>query len=195
MTSNNEQLPCPRLCTNMPHAPSLLTLATSLSSRYLLLFPRLRELRHEGILLNSYQVVLKRPWCWERLKAGEEGDDRGWDGWMASPTRWTWVWASSGSGWWAGKPGVLQSTGSRSQTRLSNWTELSLSKSHLETALRGQVSRISLFLYMQTSLLNNHKMLSNWTWTFKWTWATTIPPNAHPLITSAVHAFIRHVSY
>ena len=41
----------------------------------------------------------KRPWCWERLKAGEEGDDRGWDGWMVSWTRWTWVWASSGS-WW-----------------------------------------------------------------------------------------------
>ena len=50
----------------------------------------------------------KRPWCWERLKAGGEGDDRGWDGWMASPTRWTWVWASSGSWWWTGKPGVLQ---------------------------------------------------------------------------------------
>ena len=39
----------------------------------------------------------KRPWCWERLKAGGEGDNRGWDGWMPSPTRWTWVWASSGS--------------------------------------------------------------------------------------------------
>ena len=38
----------------------------------------------------------KRPWCWERLKAGGEGDDRGWDGWMASPTQWTWVWANSG---------------------------------------------------------------------------------------------------
>ena len=54
---------------------------------------------------------LKRPWCWERLKAGGEGDDRGWDGWMASLTRWTWVWASSGSWWWTGKPGVLQSMG------------------------------------------------------------------------------------
>ena len=43
----------------------------------------------------------------ERLRAGSEGDDRGWDGWMASPTRWTWVWASSGSGWWTGRPGVL----------------------------------------------------------------------------------------
>ena len=52
---------------------------------------------------------LKRLWGWERLKAGGEGDDRGWDGWMASPTRWTWVWASSGSWWWTGRPGMLQS--------------------------------------------------------------------------------------
>ena len=51
----------------------------------------------------------KRPCCWERLKAGREGDDRGWDGWMASPTQWTWVWASSGSWWWTRKPGLLQS--------------------------------------------------------------------------------------
>ena len=49
----------------------------------------------------------KRPWWRERLKAGREGDDRGWDGWMASPTRWTWVWVSSGSWWWTGRPGVL----------------------------------------------------------------------------------------
>ena len=48
----------------------------------------------------------KRPWCWERLKVGE-GDDRGWDGWMASLTRWTWVWVNSGSWWWTGKPGVV----------------------------------------------------------------------------------------
>ena len=53
----------------------------------------------------------KRPWCWERLKAGGEGEDRGWDIWMASPTLWTWVWASSRSWWWTGKPGVLQSMG------------------------------------------------------------------------------------
>ena len=50
----------------------------------------------------------KRPWCWERLRAGGEGDDRGWDGWMASLTQWTWVWASSGRWWRTGKPGVLQ---------------------------------------------------------------------------------------
>ena len=53
----------------------------------------------------------KRPWCWERLKAGGEEDDRGWDGWMASPTQWSWVWVNSGSWWWTGRPGVLQSMG------------------------------------------------------------------------------------
>ena len=51
----------------------------------------------------------KRPGCWERLKAEGEVDDRGWDGWMVSLTLWTWVWASSGSWWWTGRPGVLQS--------------------------------------------------------------------------------------
>ena len=55
----------------------------------------------------------KRPRCWERLKAGGEGDDRGWDGWMASLTQWTWVWASFGSRWWIWKPGVLRSMGSQ----------------------------------------------------------------------------------
>ena len=54
--------------------------------------------------------LLERPWWWERLKVGGEGDDRGWDGWMASPTQWTWVWASSGSWWRTGKPGALWST-------------------------------------------------------------------------------------
>ena len=66
----------------------------------------------------------KRPWCWERLKAGGEGDNRGWDGWMAPPTWWTWIWASSGSWWWTEKPGMLQSMRLQSWTWLSNWTEL-----------------------------------------------------------------------
>ena len=55
----------------------------------------------------------KRSWCWGRLKAGGEGDDRGWDGWMASPTQWTWIWGSPWSWWWTGKPGMLQSMGSQ----------------------------------------------------------------------------------
>ena len=56
---------------------------------------------------------LNRPWCWERLRAGREGDDRGWDGQMASLTRWTWVWVNSKSWWWTGTPGVLWSMGSQ----------------------------------------------------------------------------------
>ena len=55
----------------------------------------------------------KRPWCWDRLRAGEEGDDGGWDDWMASPTQWTWVWVDSGSWWWTRSPGVLWFTGSQ----------------------------------------------------------------------------------
>ena len=55
--------------------------------------------------------LMKRPSCWERLRAGGEGDDRGWDGWMASPTQCTWVWVSSCSWWWTGRPGMLQSMG------------------------------------------------------------------------------------
>ena len=56
---------------------------------------------------------LKRPWCWERLRAGGEGDDRGWDGWMASLTLWTCIWVNSGSWWWTGRPGVLRFMGSQ----------------------------------------------------------------------------------
>ena len=70
---------------------------------------------------------LERPWRWERLKAEGEGDDRGWDGWMASPTRGTWAWVNSGSWWWTGRPGVLQSMGlqrvGRDWATELNWTE------------------------------------------------------------------------
>ena len=72
----------------------------------------------EGLMLKlklqyfGHLMHLKRPWCWERLKAGE-GDDRGWDGWMASPTRWTRVWVGSGSWWWTGRPGMLWFMGSQ----------------------------------------------------------------------------------
>ena len=62
---------------------------------------------------------LKRPWCWERLRAGGEGDDRGWDGWMASSTQWTWVWVDSGNWWWTGRPGTLWFMGS--QRVRNNW--------------------------------------------------------------------------
>ena len=72
---------------------------------------------------NEELTHLNRPWCWERLRTGREGDDRGWDGRMASLTQWTWVWASSSRWWRTGKPNMLAVHGvSKSQTWLSNWT-------------------------------------------------------------------------
>ena len=83
----------------------------------------------------------KRHWCWERLKVGREGDDSGWDGWMASLTRWTWVWVSSWSWWWAGKPGVLQSMGS--QRIRHNWvTELNWTEGESMTQLYRRLEKI-----------------------------------------------------
>ena len=83
---------------------------------------------NSNILATCYEELThwKRPWCWERLKAGGEGDDRRWDGWMASLTQWTWVWVNSGHWWWTGKPGMLHSMGLQSiehdwATEL-NWT-------------------------------------------------------------------------
>ena len=67
------------------------------------------DINHSKIFFDPPPRVMKRPWCWARLKAGGEGDDRGWDGRMASPTQWTWVWVNSGSWWWTGRPGMLQS--------------------------------------------------------------------------------------
>ena len=74
----------------------------------------------------------KTPWCYKRLKARGEGAYRGWDGWMASPTQWTWVWASFGSWWWTGKPGMLHSMGSQRvghnwETELTDCTPVSQS--------------------------------------------------------------------
>ena len=74
----------------------------------------------EGLMLNSNTLATwykelthwKRPWCWERLKAPGERDNRGWDGWMASSTQWTWDWVNSRSWWWTGRPGMLWSMGS-----------------------------------------------------------------------------------
>ena len=68
----------------------------------------------------------KRPWCWEGLRAGRGGDNRGWGGWMASPTQWIWVWVYSGSWWWTGRPGNCGSWGHKDSdtTEQLNWTEL-----------------------------------------------------------------------
>ena len=81
----------------------------------------------EGLMLKLklqyFGHLMQRPWCWERLRAGGEGDDRGWDGWMASPTQWTWVWVNSGSWWWTGRPGMLQSMGSQRAGHDCDWTD------------------------------------------------------------------------
>ena len=84
---------------------------------------------NSNTLATSWEELThwKRLWCWEGLGAGGE-DHRGWDGWMASPTLWTWVWVNSGSWWWTGRPGVLlfmglQRVGHDWVTEL-NWTEL-----------------------------------------------------------------------
>ena len=116
---------------------------------------------------------LRRPWCWERLRAGVERDDRGWDYWMASLMQWTWVWVDSRSWWWTGRPGVLwfmglQRVGHDWVTGL-NWTEshwmcgpkqviepprILVSLSHIER-IRGQ-----------TDWNYNHRQLANLiTWT------------------------------
>ena len=88
------------------------------------------KLQYFGHLMRRL-THLKRHWCWESLKVGGEGDDRGWDSWMASLTQWTWVWVNSGSWLWTGRLGVLQSMGLQTVghnwvTEL-NWTELIMS--------------------------------------------------------------------
>ena len=88
------------------------------------------KLQYFGYLMRRADS-LEKTLRWERLKAGGEGDDRGWDGWMASPTQWTWVWASSGSWWWTGKPGVLQSTGLQ---RVGHDWATELNYSHLHSS-------------------------------------------------------------
>ena len=68
----------------------------------------------------------EKTWCWEGLGAGGEGNDRGWDGWMASPTQWAWVWVNSGSWRWTGRPGMLRPWGRKESetTERLDWTEL-----------------------------------------------------------------------
>ena len=70
------------------------------------------KLQYFGHLMQRVDS-LEKTLCWKGLGAGEEGDDRGWDGWMASPTWWAWGWVNSGSWWWTGRPGMLRFMGSQ----------------------------------------------------------------------------------
>ena len=102
------------------------------------------KLQYFGHLMRTTDSF-ERPWCWERLRAGGEGDDRGWDGWMVSLTQWTWIWVNSRSWWWTGKPGMLQSMGS---PRVGHdWaTKLNLTESV------SQLPPYILFVYLLSSL-------------------------------------------
>ena len=114
-----------------------------------------------GPALTSIHDCWKKPSYQERLKAGEEGDDRGWDGWMASLTRWTWVWASSRSWWRTGKPGVLQSMGS--QRIGHNWTtELTDMKKHLLPFVSKTIKNRKCLSLTFTKILVGMKRLSSW---------------------------------
>ena len=106
----------------------------------------------------------KRLWWWEGLGAGEEGDDRGWDGWMASPTRWTWVWANSRSSWWTGRPGVLQFMGL--QRVRHDWvTELNwyANSQHFFITVMLQYIILNLATVYVGNLVNRNKNIFHWT--------------------------------
>ena len=88
--------------------------------------------------------LLKRPWFWERLRAGRQGDDRWWNDWLASLTQWTWVWVNSRSWWWTGRPCVLWPMGSDKEsdtTERLNWTELSIPL--CDTPINDNVTTVS----------------------------------------------------
>ena len=103
--------------------------------------------------------------CWEELGAGGEGDDRGWDGWMASLTRWTWIWVNSGSWWWTGRPGVLRFMGS--QRVGHNWaTELNWTYILLISIWRNRKWPLVLKPLLQKLIIYRNRV---WYWTFSLT--------------------------
>ena len=99
----------------------------------------LRSLQFSGVgdQYSGQLTLWKRPRCWEKLRAGGEEGGRGWDGWIASLTQWIWVWASSRSWWWSGKPGMLQSMGSQSLTWLSNLTTITIKQASVRSKVRN----------------------------------------------------------
>ena len=104
----------------------------------------------------------KRPGCWERLKARRKGDDRGWDGWMASPTRWMWVWVNSGSWWWTGRPDVLRSWGRKESdtTEQLNWSDTILAMERWSVYLDSKVVKKGIFWNQEN--LKTHSQSSDW---------------------------------
>ena len=102
----------------------------------------------------------KRLWCWEGLGAGGEGDNRVWDGWMASLTRWKWVWVNSGSWWWTGRPGVLRFMGL--QRVGHNWA------TELNYELRDELKKIVNYVWFESSSKENYWLQTCWTLLSSW---------------------------
>ena len=119
----------------------------------------------------------KRPWCWEGLGTGGEGDDREWDGWMASLTLWTWIWVNSGSSWWTGRPGMLRFMGSQRVghdwvTELSWLTTLMAeSKYELKNLLmrmKEESEKAGLKLNIQKTKIMAYSPITSWHMWKKW---------------------------
>ena len=105
-------------------------------------------------LPDAKSQLLENTLMMGKIEGRRRGDDRGWDGWMASLTWWTWVWASSGSGWWAGKLGMLQSMGS--QRVRHNWVT--------EQLLKPDFYRVILGMYLSSILFFSHGTLGKIGW-------------------------------
>ena len=89
---------------------------------------------------------LERTLLLQKIEAGGKGVDRGWDGWLASLTQWTWIWVYSRSWWWTGRPGVLLFMGLHSWTWLNDWTELKLVVSNVVSGLMMRVSKLHMHM-------------------------------------------------
>ena len=102
----------------------------------------------------------KEPWCWDKFSAGGEGDSRGWDGWLASLTQWTWIRATLGVADGQGKPGVLQSMGLQSWTQLSDWTTTALHKGqNLQYLEIAASSHIWIWQHDTWDMTNSHQKI------------------------------------
>ena len=115
---------------------------------------------NSSTLATSCKILthLKRPWCWEGLRARGEGENRGWDGWMASLTQWMWVWVNPGSWWWTGRPGMLRFMGCKESdtTEQMNWTELNWNLLNLYNNLIREIK--SSFLFYRWGNLRHRKV-------------------------------------
>ena len=145
------------------------------------------KLQYFGHLMRRVNS-LERPWCWQGLGAEGEGDDSGWNGWKASPTRWTRVWVNSGSWWRTGRPGVLWFMGS--QRVGHDWvTELNWNIASLHLWAESMVrNNFTFFIYSHVGLSSHILPTLNYYWIF-----TTVHRSAsfdHSIDESSKFAFV-----